>query len=175
MRRQAPDLSIERAREQRLSRDGHAPVGSLGVTILVLGWSSIVLAHRAGGVFDDPASHGALVLTAVVVVVSLIAVAAGCAISISAAESPTRHVFHSRPAFWTAVILLLGGAAIAVALIVREPFDRITTHGQFTAYTVGDVGCVVASIASFVGGGVAVLSCWDARLDERNWHRSRLG
>lgn len=142
-----------------------------GLGLLLSGWVVVTVAGRAHALTGDASSPGALVLTCGVVVASLVAIGAGCAKAIEAAESPRRYVFHSRPTFWTAVILLLGGLGLAARLVVRRPFDRIFSYGDLTALTIADTGAILATVASFVGCGIAVFAWWDARRDERSWTR----
>lgn len=171
MGRELSETSFDLASPHGLQAPDRSIAGPWGVALLALGWSIVIAAHAVGSSFADPASGVALLLVGVMVVASLIAIGAGCAIAITAAESPDRHVFHSRPAFRTTVVMLLGGVVVVVALIIRGPFDRIVSNGGVTANTVADLGCILAAIVAFVGGGVAAFAWWDAHQDERTWFR----
>lgn len=171
MRLHRSTTSAPQSNQRGFFTPDRATVPARGGALLLLGWSFVVAAHHFHSLVGDPASSGALVTTAGVVVASLVAIGAGCTSAITAAESPRRYVFHSRPTFWTATILLLGGCAIAARLVISRPFDGIFSSGEFTAITVADAGAVFAAVASFVGGGIAAFAWWDAHHDERSWSR----
>lgn len=169
MRHHRSTMSTAQSNQREFFTPGRAIVPLRGGVLLLLGWSIVVAAHQLHLPIGDPASSGSLLMTAGCVIASLVAIVAGCASAISAAESPRRYVFHSRPTFWTAMILLLGGAVVAARLVIRRPFDGIFSSGEFTAITIADAGAIFAVVASFAGGGVAAFAWWDAHRDERAW------
>ncbi|MDH3753705.1 MAG: hypothetical protein OEU32_07515 [Acidimicrobiia bacterium] len=165
--------SYESVRGAQFCSDDRVRAGWQGLALVVAGWSGVGLAHAAAWLSGDPASAGAVLSTAGVAVVSLVAIGGGAAIAVTAAVSPTRHVFHSRPAFRTAAVLLVVAAVNVELLIVRAPFDDILGHGKPLAELIGDLTCVAASLICLVAGGVALREAWKARRNERSWGRSR--
>lgn len=145
--------------------------GRWGFLALICGWEGIVVARASADLFDDPASSTALLTTSGIVLVSLVAIGIGCRIVVAAARSPLRYVFRSRPAFLTAVMLIVGAAVVVASLILRDPFARFAAHGDFTAQTATELGGIVASLVCLGGGLTAMLNAWDARRDERAWVR----
>jgi Na+-driven multidrug efflux pump len=151
--------------------------GWQGFLLIVVGWSGIAFAHATPGLLGDPASGATVLGTTVVAIASLLGIGVGVAIAVVAAQSPTRYVFYSRPATWTAVILAMASSIAVVVLSLREPFDGIAAHGKPLAELIGDLSYLAASIICVVAVVAAVHSVLKARSDERSWstprHRER--
>jgi len=147
--------------------------GWQGFLLIVVGWSGIALAHATPEVLGDPASLTTVLGTIVVAVASLLGIGAGATIAVDAAQSPTRYVFYSRPATWTAAVLAMAASIAVVVLSLREPFDGIAAHGKPLAELIGDLSYVAGSIICVVAVIAAVHSVLKARSEERSWSEPR--
>jgi Na+-driven multidrug efflux pump len=151
--------------------------GWQGFLLIVIGWSGIALVHATPELLGDPASGATVLGTTVVAVASLLSIGVGAAIAVVAAQSPTRYVFRSRPATWTAAVLAMASSIAVVVLSLREPFDGMAAHGKPLAELIGDLSYVAASTICVVAVVAAVHSVLKARSDERSWstprHRER--
>jgi hypothetical protein len=147
--------------------------GWQGFLLIVVGWSGIALAHATPELLGDPASGVTVLGTTMVAVTSLLGIGVGAAIAVAAAQSPTRYVFYSRPATWTAAVLAMASSIAVVVLSVREPFDGIAAHGKPLAELIGDLSYLAASTICVVAVVAAVHSVLKARSEERSWSTPR--
>ncbi len=153
-----------------LARPGIA--GRWGLLLLIGGWEGIIATRALADVPADPSSGGVLIAAAAVVVISVAAIGVGCRVVLTAARSPLRYVFRSRPAFWTAAVLIAAGVVAVAMLIARDPFARVAAHGELTAHTVVELAGIGGALLCLGAGIVALIDCWDAHRDERSWHRA---
>lgn len=143
--------------------------GSQGFLLIVIGWSGIALAHATPQLLGDPASLANVLGTTVVAVASLLGIGVGAAVAVAAATSPTRYVFYSRPATWTAAVLAMAASIAVVVLTVRDPFEGVAAHGKPLAELIGDLTYTAASMICVLAVVAAVHSVLKARSDERSW------
>lgn len=151
------------------SRSDRGRPGWQGHLLVMLGWSGVALAHVVARLPADSAFGGTVFWTVGIALVSLLAVGGGVAIAIAAPLSPTRHVFHSRPAFLTAAVVLVVAAVAIAVLIIRAPFDDIAAHGKPLDELVSDLTGVIASLICLVGGGIVLRAAWRERGLEQDW------
>lgn len=145
----------------RFSTAGCDRADWLGHLLVMIGWAGVGLAYTvAGASVVWPAGLG---------IASLAAVGGGIAISIAAARSPSRHVFKSRPAFWTAALLLGTAAIAAVVFVERAPFDGMLAFGKPLPDLIAEFTFVSATTVCLVGGGVALREARQASHDEQHW------
>ena len=152
-----------------VSRSDRGRPGWQGHLLVVLGWSGVALAHVVARLPANSAFGGTVFWTACLALVSLLAVGGGVAIAIAAPLSPTLHVFHSRPAFLTAAVVLAVAAVAIAALIIRAPFDGIAAHGKPLDELISDLAGVIASLICLAGGGIVLRAAWRERGLERDW------
>lgn len=140
-----------------------------GVLLVLAGWASLGLVHVASEAQAGPSSVRSILLTLSLAGLALAAVAIGATIAVTAAMSPLRHVFHSRPAFWAAGSLFALGAVVLLTVAAREPFDGVASHGKPLIELIADLTCLAAAVVLVVGGGVAFSRGLDAHRNERSW------
>lgn len=150
--------SIGRIRISLASRDRASWHGFL---LIIIGWAGIGLAFAVAG--------GSVLATVGLAVASIAAVGQGGAISVRGALSPTRHVFKSGPAFWTAAILLGTAASAAVVFVERTPFDGILGFGKPLPDLIAELTFVAAMAVCLVAGSIALREASQASRDERHW------
>ena len=106
------------------------------------------------------------------VAVALAAVTRAIYVIVTTASSDTFRVFRAPHLFLRAAALFAIGAAVAVVMVIHEPFGDFFSHARISGETIVDVGILVAAALFLVGAGAAFSAAWEARHDERNWHRS---
>jgi hypothetical protein len=140
---------------------------------LTAGLGAVLVAYPVAREIDSgdapwPATLG----LALAVVIALALVGKSTHVIVTSAFSDAYRVFRARHLFACASVLLVAGVLDARAVVVREPFRHVFAHGRISALDIVDVATVIAALVCLVGAGVALTGAWDARHDERNWHRS---
>lgn len=154
-----------------LSSTGRAVDAWHGYVLMFGGWICIASAHAVVTASNDPASGVAVLWSAGAFVLSIAAIGGGVAILNAAAMSPSRRVFHSRPAFMTAVWLLAMSAAVGALLIWIDPFDGIASYGKPLSIVLVDLAAIFAVLICLTGGVFTLRNAWRALRDERAWNR----
>lgn len=169
MRRDPGQLRHDSINGADWSRVGRDRAGWQGFLLVITGWVGVGLIWAATGASREFTSGEAALWVAGLAIVSLAAIGGGAAISVAAALSPRRHVFHSGPAFRTAAVLL-GITAISIALLIqRAPFDGILAHGLPISELIADLTYIAASATCVLAGGVALHESRKASRQERSW------
>ena len=109
--------------------------------------------------------------TAAVVGIPLATLGRAAQVIVTSAFSDSCRVFHSRHLLACSLVLFTG-AAFAAAPAVRDPFDRLLSHGRITGGEIADAGSMIAVTICTVGAVVTSMGAWDAFHDERHWHRA---
>lgn len=137
---------------------------------LTAGLGAILMAHPIARGFGP--SGPATFALALSVVVALVVVGKSVHVLVTSAFSDAYRVFPARHLFACASVLFVAGVFAARAVVVREPFRHVFAHGRVSALDIVDVATVIAALVCLVGAGVALTGAWDARHDERTWHRT---
>jgi hypothetical protein len=145
----------------------------LWLAALGVGLGALVLAHpvaqRLDGSDGDSIWPTAGVLLAAVI--ALAVVGRSVHVIVTQAFSDAYRVFRSRHLVVCTALLLVVGTFVARAVVTREPFRHVFAHGRIAGADIVDVATVIAALVCLVGAGVAATGAWDARHNERNWHR----
>jgi hypothetical protein len=143
---------------------------SHGSVLIFSGWTGLGVAHALVRSSNDPASGLTVLFSAGASVLSVGAVGSGVVGLNAAAMSPARRVFHSGPAIWVALRLIVMVAAVATLLIRIDPFDGIATYGKPLSDLLVDLGAIVALLICLSGGVIALRNASQARRDEHSWN-----
>lgn len=160
---------------EHLSLVGRDGTAGQGLLLVLVGWLGVGVAYVVSALSLDPTSPGALLWAVGLSFGSLAAIGGGAAMAVAAARSPMRHVFHSRPLFRTAAVLLTFAVGALAVLVIRPPFDGIAAYGMPLAKVVLHFTLFASALICAIGGGAALLAAWRARRDERTWSRSLSG
>ena len=140
---------------------------------LTAGLGAVLLAHPVAREVDaGDANTAATIGLALSTVIALSLTAKSVHVLVTSAFSDAYRVFRARHLFACASTLLVTGAITARAVVVREPFRHVFAHGSVNGLDIVDVATVIAALVCLVGAGVALTGAWDARHEERNWHRT---
>jgi len=140
---------------------------------LAAGLGVVLLAHPvARGLESDSGGGPATFGVVLAVAIALTIVGRSTHVIVTSAFSDAHRVFRARHLFGCASVLLVAGATTARAVVVRDPFRLVFAHGRITGLDLVDVATVIAALVCLVGAGVALTGSWDARDEERNWHRT---
>lgn len=153
--------------------DDRTARGRHGFLFIVGGWLVVGLGHVIVAVSDDPASGGTLFWSASLVAAALVSIAVGAAIFCAAALSSKRYVFHSRPAFGTAIVLLVVTAGAMTYAIRSTSFGDVASYGKPLSGLIVELGTFAGAIICFAVGVIALRRASDALRDERGWGDTR--
>ena len=144
----------------------------LWLATLTAGLGAVLLAHPVARELDaGRASAPATIGLALSTLIALAVTAKSVHVLVTSAFSDAYRVFRARHLFACASTLVVTGAVTARAVVVREPFRHVFAHGSVNGLDIVDVATVIAALVCLVGAGVALTGAWDARHEERNWHR----
>lgn len=147
------------------------------VLVLIAGLAGLWLAQGIAGWSRDPADGGRKLVTASLVIVSLVVTGLTISSILKLAECRWRKVFRSSSilacgAFLSAITAVLVGALFAAL----DPFRDVVARGHISAGDIADAGWLFATVIYGVGAITALLSAWDAHREERRWTDSvRIG
>ncbi len=141
-----------------------------GGVLLGIGAAGTVAAHAAATWTGDPSSGASMLRTTALVVASLVAIAVGAEIVVSAERSPMRHVFVSDSLRRAAVTLVVTAVVLVASFVLLGCFNDLFVHSRVTARVVAGVGMLGSAAALVV---IAVFARWLAARS-RNEERDEL-
>ena len=157
----------------RSASDGRSARGWHGFLFIVSGWLVLGVGHVVVAASDEPESGASVFWSASLVVAALAWIGGGAAIFCAAALSPKRYVFHSRPAFGTAIVLFVVTAGASTHAIRSTSFGNLASYGRPLSDLIVELGTFAGAIICFAAGVVALHRASDARRDERSWGHTR--
>lgn len=141
-----------------------------GAVLLIGGSAGTVAAHATATWTGDPSSGASILRTAALVVASLMAIAVGAEIVVSAERSPMRHVFVSDSLRRTAATLVAVAIVLVASFLLLGCFGDLFVQSQVTARVVAGMGMLGSAVALVV---IAVFARWLAARS-RNEERDEL-
>ncbi|HEU5082496.1 MAG TPA: hypothetical protein VFU14_04090 [Acidimicrobiales bacterium] len=148
---------------EAVRREGLWPGG-----MLLAGGAAGALAAHVAATWGDPAAGASLLVTAAVVLGSLMAIGIGSELVVTAEGSPMRHVFTSDSLGRTTRALLVLAALLVVSVVVLGCFDDLHAHSRVTARALAGAGMLGAAMALGVFAGVARWLAARAREQEQD-------